>query len=111
MDAVISVVGRYEQLSPTSLPLILSGGPFYAQTFVLPGLRGSEPWLDMLPPACLWRSMAGVGTALWSIGEARVAAAAELLCNMTPMNPLPHPIRRSMKTQAAAVADYALIAC
>uniref|UniRef100_A0A8R7R3W4 Uncharacterized protein n=1 Tax=Triticum urartu TaxID=4572 RepID=A0A8R7R3W4_TRIUA len=72
--------------------------------------------------AWLWRSMAGVRAASWSWswsrGEARVAAAAELLCNIVPMNPLPQlastdsfsylPIRRSMKIQAAAVADYAV---
>ncbi|EMS60628.1 hypothetical protein TRIUR3_26218 [Triticum urartu] len=44
--------------------------------------------------AWLWRSMAGVRAASWSWswsrGEARVAAAAELLCNIVPMNPLPH---------------------
>ncbi|EMS52769.1 hypothetical protein TRIUR3_32432 [Triticum urartu] len=42
--------------------------------------------------AWLWRSMAGVRAASWwwSRGEARVAAAAELLCNIVPMNPLPH---------------------
>ncbi|XBI72970.1 hypothetical protein VPH35_066809 [Triticum aestivum] len=70
--------------------------------------------------AWLWRSMAGVRAASWSWsrGEARVVAAAELLCNIVLMNPLPHlastdsfsylPIRRSMKIQAAAVADYAV---
>ena len=71
--------------------------------------------------AWLWRSMAGFRAASWSWSraEARVAAVAELLCNIVPMNPLPHlasadsflylPIRRSMKIQAAAVADYAVL--